>query len=97
LLLQACLSGRSGLIEKAILFTPLFTPARFFDPTGAQNFREVAAPQAQMNFASETCPLYPRKRTLDDATRLSTRGKKRLAPTEAALGCAADRLFTQPC
>ena len=41
------------------LFTPVFTPARFFIPSGPRNFQQVTAPQAQMQFAAERCPLYP--------------------------------------
>jgi len=43
------------------LFTPLFTPARFFAPNGTRNFQQVTAPQAQTQFAAECCPLYPPK------------------------------------
>ena len=34
------------------LFTPVFTPAPFFEPVGAQNFQQVTAPQAQTQFAA---------------------------------------------
>jgi hypothetical protein len=54
----------AGLSLRTVdLFTPLFTPARFFDPIGAQNFQQFTAPQAQTQFAAGCCPLYPRKRT----------------------------------
>ena len=43
------------------LFTPVFTPARFFAPNGTRNFQQVTAPQAQTQFAAECCPLYPER------------------------------------
>jgi hypothetical protein len=36
----------------------LFTPARFRDRWCREKIAKVTAPQAQMKFAAETCPLY---------------------------------------
>jgi hypothetical protein len=49
------------------LFTPVFTPARFLAPFWTRNFQQVTAPQAQMQFAADCCPLYPRKQTFGAA------------------------------
>ena len=62
------LPGRADLAG-AKLFTPLFTPARFFDRVDAQNFQQTTAPQAQVHFAAELWPLYPRKRTYGHPNR----------------------------
>jgi hypothetical protein len=45
------------------MFTPVFTPARFSGRWRQQKNAKIIAPQAQMKFAAELCPLYPRKRT----------------------------------
>jgi hypothetical protein len=55
--------GQKQTFATFVLFTPLFTPARFLALFWTQDFQKITVPQAQMQFAADCCPLYPQKRT----------------------------------
>jgi hypothetical protein len=58
------------------MFTPVFTPARFFSrPIGAQNFQQTIVPQARLQFATDFCPLYPQKRICAVQLAMSAMGQ----------------------
>jgi hypothetical protein len=62
-LLDAANQLRSRAYAGWRLFTPVFTPAQFLSCATDKENEKTAAPQAQMHFAAELCPLYPRKQT----------------------------------
>jgi hypothetical protein len=78
------LPGKAGAtaFSRPRLFTPVFTPARFPGPFRARNFQQTAAPQTQLQFAAEPCPLYPRKQTLMAGLGMSAKCQKRTSPRQ---------------
>jgi hypothetical protein len=70
---RAC--GATGFCNIAHLFTPLFTPAHFCRSNRTQNFQQVIAAQAQLQFSAKVCPLYPRKQTSAVHAAMSALGK----------------------
>ena len=55
--------GKAGLSSRTRqLFTPLFTPARFFVSNGTLKFQKAIAPQVQMQFALNFVRSTPENR-----------------------------------